>query len=55
MSALDNREWGIWGGTTMKERQGMRRSRKQIDLHLQLLKEGKYRVSSEDENTIIFD
>lgn len=55
LSAMDNAEWGIWGGSTMKERQTMRRSRKQIDLHLRLLMEGKYRVSSEDENTIIYD
>lgn len=55
MSALDGKEWGIWGGATESERQTMKRNRKQIPIHLQLLKEGKYRVSGKDENSIPFN
>lgn len=53
--AIHNKEWGIWGGSTMAERDLMRRSRKQITLHLDLLMQGKYRVSDKDENTIPFN
>lgn len=55
LSALDNDEWGIWGGSTKTERKALRKSRSSIDLHLKNLKTGNYRVSGKDENTIIKD
>lgn len=52
--ALHNREWGIWGGSTMKERKAMRKSSGQVVVHLRNLKRGVYHVPSTDENSILF-
>lgn len=56
--ALDNAEWGIWGGTTMKERNYLRRhpSRKKAYLEALVRTKGmRDFVRLEDENTIVFD
>lgn len=58
--ALKSDTWGIWGGTTQKERKSMllkmRRSgdaRRVKSLHIAELYRGKFRIPDEDENTIV--
>jgi WhiB family redox-sensing transcriptional regulator len=60
--ALRDNAWGIWGGTTMKERKSMlTKMRRGVDarrvknLHIAELYRGRFNVPDEDENTIIMD
>jgi hypothetical protein len=56
--AIKNDEWGIWGGTTMKERNYLRRhpSRKQAYLDVLVTTGGRRDfVPVDDENTIALD
>ena len=53
--AIRNNEWGIWGGTTMKERMQLKRHPTRIAEYLTVLIESKGRrdlVALTDENTI---
>jgi WhiB family redox-sensing transcriptional regulator len=55
LSAIDNDEWGIWGGATRDERNKMRDSRKTITIHLEKLWKGEFVVPTKNENKIFKD
>lgn len=51
--AIDNNEWGIWAGSTMKQRGFMRRSPQRQALHLRNLANGIIRMDSIDNGTLL--
>jgi WhiB family redox-sensing transcriptional regulator len=52
LSAIDNDDWGIWGGATRDERNRLRKSNKEIVIHLTKLWRGEFDVPTKDENKI---